>query len=164
MNDPGFYLPGISGNELKEYLQSIGEKPFRAKQILDWLYGKCEFNVNKMLNLPGNLRNLLLENNVSLNSKVIESVSGSGGTEKLLIELEDKEVIEMVLIPSPESMTFCLSTQVGCPVRCRFCASGAHGLVRNLRCDEILEEFYYGVQKHGSLPDNIVFTIITGDV
>ncbi|MBE6403443.1 MAG: 23S rRNA (adenine(2503)-C(2))-methyltransferase RlmN [Lentisphaerae bacterium] len=157
MNDARFYLPGISGNELKEYLQSIGEKPFRARQILDWLYGKCEFNVDKMLNLPGSLRTCLAGDKVSLNSRVVEAVPGSGSTEKLLIELDDKEVIEMVLIPSPERMTFCLSTQVGCPVRCRFCASGAHGLIRNLRTDEILEEFYHGVQKHGSIPDNIVF-------
>ena len=157
MAEQRFYLAGISSGELKDYLQKIGEKPFRSKQILDWLYGKCEFDVSKMLNLPGALRQRLAEDKVSLNSKVIEVAPGSGGTEKLLIALEDGQAIEMVLIPSPERMTFCLSTQVGCPVRCRFCASGAHGLIRNLRCDEILEEFYYGVQKHGSLPDNIVF-------
>lgn len=157
MTHERFYLPGISSAELKDYLQNNGEKPFRAKQILDWLYGKCEFDVNKMLNLPGNLRCQLSSDRVSLNSKVTEVAPGSGGTEKLLIELDDGQAIEMVLIPSPERMTFCLSTQVGCPVRCRFCASGAHGLIRNLRCDEILEEFYHGVQRHGALPDNIVF-------
>ena len=154
MNDR-FYLPGCGKTELEEYLKSIGEKTFRARQILNWLYEKCEFDPGRMLNLPQALRGKLAEN--SCRSCVVETQSGSGGTDKLLIELDDKEVIEMVLIPSPERMTFCLSTQVGCPVRCRFCASGAHGLVRNLRCDEILEEFYYGVQKHGSLPDNIVF-------
>ena len=157
MSTEKFYLPGADRAALEKYLAEINEKPFRAKQILDWLYGKCEFNPDKMLNLPSALRKNLVENSVSLNSRVIEAVPGSGGTEKLLIELADKEVIEMVLIPSPERMTFCLSTQVGCPVRCRFCASGAQGLVRNLRCDEILEEFYHGVQKHGALPDNIVF-------
>ena len=157
MSEARFYLPGCSNSELKEYLGKFNEKPFRAKQILDWLYGKCEFDVNKMHNLPAGLRQLLIENNVSLNSRVVEIAPGSGGTEKLLIELADDQAIEMVLIPSPERMTFCLSTQVGCPVRCKFCASGAHGLVRNLRCDEILEEFYHGVRKHGTLPDNIVF-------
>lgn len=157
MENKRVYLPGISNDELKAFLTGIGEKPFRSKQILDWLYGKCEFNVNKMLNLPGNLRQQLSAARVSLNSKVVEAAPGSGGTEKLLIALEDDQAIEMVLIPSPERMTFCLSTQVGCPVRCRFCASGAHGLIRNLRCDEILEEFYHGVQEHGAIPDNIVF-------
>ena len=157
MNTEKFYLPGADRAAIEKYLAGINEKPFRAKQILDWLYGKCEFNPEKMLNLPAALRKNLAENSVSLNSRVVECVPGSGGTEKLLIELADKEIIEMVLIPSPERMTFCLSTQVGCPVRCKFCASGAQGLIRNLRCDEILEEFYYGVQKHGQLPDNIVF-------
>jgi len=152
-----FILPGTSVAGLQEFLASIGEKPFRAKQIQDWLYGKCEFDPEKMLNLPLPLRSKLKEAAGAPRSKVIESQAGSGGTEKLLIELEDKEIIEMVLIPAPERMTFCLSTQVGCPVRCRFCASGAHGLVRNLRSDEILEEFYHGVRAHGSLPENIVF-------
>ena len=150
-------LPGIGIAELQEYLAGINEKPFRARQIADWLYGKCEFDPGKMLNLSGRLRETLRQDAASPRSCVVEKAAGSGGTQKLLIKLEDNEIIEMVLIPAPERMTFCLSTQVGCPVRCRFCASGAHGLVRNLRSDEILEEFYHGVQIHGSLPDNIVF-------
>ena len=151
------FLPGITTAELQEFLSANNEKPFRAKQITEWLYNKCQFDPAKMLNLPNALREKLQSEFASPRSQVVEAAPGSGGTEKLLIELDDKEIIEMVLIPAPERMTFCLSTQVGCPVRCRFCASGAHGLVRNLRCDEILEEFYHGVQKHGSLPDNIVF-------
>ena len=150
-------LPGIDAPALQTYLASINEKPFRGKQILDWLYNKCEFDAEKMLNLPRALRDKLIADNMSLRSRVAESEAGSGGTEKLLIELADKQMIEMVLIPAPERMTFCLSTQVGCPVRCRFCASGSHGLIRNLSCGEILEEFYHGVRKHGALPDNIVF-------
>jgi len=151
------FLPGIQLAELQDFLAANNEKPFRAKQICEWLYKKCQFDPAKMLNLPAALREKLQTFSGSPRSRVVESAPGSGGTEKLLIELDDQEIIEMVLIPSPERMTFCLSTQVGCPVRCRFCASGAHGLVRNLRCDEILEEFYHGVQKHGALPDNIVF-------
>lgn len=151
------FLPGIQIAELQEFLQENNEKAFRAKQIMEWLYKKCQFDPAKMLNLPAALRGKLQEAFASPRSHVVESSAGSGGTEKLLIALDDREIIEMVLIPAPERMTFCLSTQVGCPVRCRFCASGAQGLIRNLRCDEILEEFYHGVQKHGSLPDNIVF-------
>lgn len=150
-------LPGISSRDLSLYLSEINEKPFRGKQILDWLYNKCEFNAEKMLNLPRGLRDKLIADNMTLSSSVAEAEAGSGGTEKLLITLKDQQMIEMVLIPAPERMTFCLSTQVGCPVRCRFCASGQHGLIRNLSTGEILEEFYHGVQKHGALPDNIVF-------
>ncbi len=151
------YLPGATQSELEELLKSINEKPFRAKQLANWLYERCEFDVSKMHNLPKSLRERLIAEGLSVRSKVAERAPGSGGTVKLLLELDDKQAIEMVLIPAPERMTFCLSTQVGCPVRCRFCASGAHGLVRNLRYDEILEEFYHGVTEHGSLPDNIVF-------
>ena len=151
------YLPGITPAELKEFLQQHGEKSFRAQQICSWLYDKCEFDTAAMNNLPLSLREFLRNNTPSPRSCVVENVPGSGGTAKLLIKLDDGEMIEMVLIPAPERMTFCLSTQVGCPVRCRFCASGAQGLIRNLRCDEILEEFYHGVKAHGALPDNIVF-------
>lgn len=150
-------LPGATEIELREYLQSSGEPSFRAKQIMQWLYGKCQFDPLKMSNLSAALREKLFADSASPRSRVVERVPGSGGTTKLLIELCDGEIIEMVLIPAPERMTFCLSTQVGCPVRCRFCASGAEGLVRNLTYDEILEEFYHGVMAHGAKPDNIVF-------
>ena len=83
-----FILPGASGGELKDLLTQIGEKPFRAKQICDWLYSKCEFDPEKMLNLPQSLRSKLKENCRSPRSRVIECAPGSGGTEKLLIELK----------------------------------------------------------------------------
>lgn len=150
-------LPGITLSELQDYLAAAGEKSFRARQICQWLYEQNQFDAMQMLNLPLQLREKLVQASQAPRSRVVDRQSGSGGTVKLLLELHDKEIIEMVLIPSPERMTFCLSTQVGCPVRCRFCASGAHGLVRNLSSDEILEELYWGCVEHGSKPDNIVF-------
>lgn len=150
-------LPGIAEAELAAQLRAWSEKPFRLRQIQSWLYEKWEFSPEAMLNLPASLRARLGETFGSPRSRVVEAQPGSGGTVKLLLELDDGEAIEMVLIPSPERMTFCLSTQVGCPVRCRFCASGQDGLVRNLRVDEMLEEFYHGVRRHGKMPDNLVF-------
>ena len=78
------------------------------------------------------------------------------GVEKLLLKLHDGECIEMVIIPADDRLTFCLSTQVGCPVGCYFCASGKNGFTRNLRAGEILEEFMLGVKRAG-FPDNLVF-------
>ena len=153
----GRYLPGIAPEALEAFLQTLGEKRFRVRQIFSWLYERCVFDPAEMNNLPLALREKLKEAFASPRSAVTESEAGSGGTEKLLIRLDDGESIEMVLIPAPGRMTFCLSTQVGCPVRCRFCASGRDGLVRNLRCDEMLEEFYHGVRRLGKLPDNLVF-------
>ena len=157
MSDRARYLPGIAPEELTDFLLECGEKKFRARQIFSWLYERCVFDPAEMNNLPLALRDRLCGIFAAPRSSVAEAVSGSGGTEKLLIRLDDGETIEMVLIPAPERMTFCLSTQVGCPVRCRFCASGRDGLVRNLRCDEMLEEFYHGVRRLGRLPDNLVF-------
>ncbi len=156
-HNPRLYLPGIQLEALKKYLEQYGEKAFRARQIMDWLYNHRQPDAGKMLNLPASLRERMQHDFASPRSRIVETAPGSGGTTKLLLELDDQEIIEMVLIPSPERMTFCLSTQVGCPVRCRFCASGAHGLVRNLRCDEMLEEFYHGCEVFGGIPDNIVF-------
>ncbi len=160
MNSPNaeLYLPGMPEAALREWLAGVGEKPFRARQIADWLYGQCEFDPARMVNLPAGLREKLTIAFGTPRSQVSERAAGSGNTTKLLLKLDDGEAIEMVLIPSPERMTFCLSTQVGCPVRCVFCASGANGLTRNLRSDEMLEEFYHGVREHGGVrPDNLVF-------
>ena len=151
------FLPGIGRGALEEFLAKRGEAKFRARQIFSWLYDRCVFDPAEMKNLPLTLREKLRDTFAAPRSSVAESVSGSGGTEKLLVRLDDGEMIEMVLIPAPGRMTFCLSTQVGCPVRCRFCASGRDGLVRSLRCDEMLEEFYHGVRRWGRLPDNLVF-------
>ncbi len=151
------YLPGIPESELAALLEIWGQPAFRRRQIQAWLYEKCEFSPAAMLNLPAALRAKLTECFGAPRSRVVEAQPGSGGTVKLLLALDDGEEIEMVLIPSPERMTFCLSTQVGCPVRCRFCASGQDGLVRNLRADEMLEQFYHGVRHYGKLPDNLVF-------
>ncbi len=150
-------LLGATAEELRTFLVHAGEPAFRARQIINWLYVQRVANPEEMANLPLVLRRKMTEYFHLPATRLAESVTAPDGTRKLLLELQDKECIEMVLIPSPERMTFCLSTQVGCPVGCRFCASGAHGLTRNLTTSEILEELYIGAREHGGLPDNIVF-------
>lgn len=130
---------------------------FRAKQLHDWIYKKYVIDFDSMQNLPKIMRENLQEISFVTSIKIIEKVADSEGTTKLLLQLFDGETIEMVLIPSENRMTFCLSTQVGCPVGCKFCASGRHGLKRNLTCEEILSEFLIGCHELGSLPDNVVF-------
>ena len=87
-----FTLPGCNIVDLQDYLKNSGEKPFRAKQILSWLYGKCEFDPARMLNLPAALREKLQEECQLPGSRVIECAPGSGGTEKLLIEHPERSI------------------------------------------------------------------------
>jgi 23S rRNA (adenine2503-C2)-methyltransferase len=147
----------LSPGCLLDFVKKSGAPLFRARQLSEWIYKKLVLNPDKMLNLPKGFRQILEDKFICCSSKVCDETSAADGTAKLLIELADGEAVEMVLIPSPERMTFCLSTQVGCPVRCRFCASGAGGLTRNLQSYEILEQLYHGAERIGGLPDNIVF-------
>lgn len=144
-------------NQMREMVKSSGLPAFRAKQLCEWVYRKWELDPEKMLNLPKEFR-LKIAEAFNCCSSNVEKASGSpDGTEKLLLRLQDNEAVEMVIIRTPERITFCLSTQVGCPVKCRFCASGADGLVRNLETYEIIEQMFHGIRKAGRKPDNLVF-------
>ena len=146
-------------DDFKSLTTKLGLPVFRAKQIFHWVFKRFELAPENMNNLPQTLRHELATNFTCMSSHVIEfsSAGSADTTTKLLISLADGETIEMVIIPSPDRITFCLSTQVGCPVGCRFCASGASGLVRNLKSHEIIEQLYHGITRIGKLPDNIVF-------
>ena len=151
-------LAGMSHQELADYIQSKNLPRFRAKQIADWMYCKYVWDPAEMSNLAAPFRQELKKDFAAPAGSVETISTAPDGTEKLLIRLQDGNHVELVLIPGDDGRTtFCLSTQVGCPVRCAFCASGAHGLVRNLSCGEIIEEFLFAVQRLGKLPDNIVF-------
>ncbi len=110
-----------------------------------------------MTNIPANLRNELSTKFIYKYPNIINNEKTSDKTVKYLLHLYDKENIEFVLINSKKRKTFCLSTQVGCPVKCKFCASGAFGLTRNLHPGEIVSQFLFGSKLLNSHPDNIVF-------
>ena len=151
------FLSGSSLYELTSYAKSRQIPAFRAKQIYSWLYDHAVCEPEKMKNLPAALRLMLQEDFYAPGSRIAERVNAADGVEKLMLQLYDGECIEMVILPAADGrITFCLSTQVGCPVKCRFCASGKHGLVRNLKAGEMLEEFALGISCAGR-PDNLVF-------
>ena len=151
------FLIGTSRAELANYCLAQGLPKFRAGQIADWIYRSLIADVDQMSNLPLSLREKLKTDFYAPGSAIDVRLDDGNGVCKLRIKLCDGEKIETVLIPSPGRMTFCLSTQVGCPVGCRFCASGEHGLVRNLKKGEILEQFLFASEVAGAKPDNIVF-------
>ena len=152
------FLITQSAEQLTQWCEKEGFPKFRAKQLLQWIREKLLIEPEKMLNLPGTLRQKVREDFFAPSMSVAEVASSADGVSKLLLELHDGEHIEMAIIPAGDGrVTFCLSTQVGCPVGCRFCASGKNGLKRNLLTGEILEEFLLGCQFLGKRCDNIVF-------
>jgi len=127
--------------ELVEMLSSWGEPSYRADQIWSWFYRSLVANANEMRNLPGELRRRLDE---SLGWQALWPVdrlfSDDGLTEKVLFHLHDDETIESVLMRYEGRRTVCVSTQVGCPVGCPFCATGQSGFKRNLTAGEIVAQ------------------------
>ena len=128
----------LSFDELKLYLESIGEKSFRAGQIFKSLHRGLDFS--EMTDIPKTLRERLDGEFFAQSVKIIKSLKSVDGTEKFLFALSDGNVVEGVLMQYKYGCTLCVSTQVGCRMNCAFCASGLNGLVRNLSSGEILGE------------------------
>lgn len=129
--------------ELLQYLERIGQKGFRAKQIFAWLYKKNAQDFNDMTDLPVQFRTRLQEDFSFHQPKVIGHLVSQDQAQKYLFELPDKEHIETAVIPTAKRLTICASTQVGCKFQCHFCASGLKGWVRHLSCGEILSQILY---------------------
>jgi len=125
---------------LKAWLGEQGEPPYRAAQILEWAYSKGAQSHEQMTNLPQNLRRKLAEALPIHRSRIVARQEATDGTIKLLLEWPDRATTECVLIPDAQRRTACISTQVGCPVKCAFCASGIGGLQRQLSAGEIVEQ------------------------
>lgn len=156
-SDNNFFLASVDTEHLSAFLTERKIPLFRLKQIRHWIYEKFTTDPATMLNLPKNLQVALAENFYCSSTTIAQRVTAPEGTMKVLLALHDGNTVEAVMIPAPERMTFCISSQVGCPVQCRFCASGAHGLVRNLTAGEIIDQFLTLCRIHGSLPTNLVF-------
>jgi 23S rRNA (adenine2503-C2)-methyltransferase len=150
-------LCALPGAELRASLVRLGAPAYRAEQIHNWLFGRWVTDPAAMTTLPRDLRTVLAREFRSGEVTPATVDRGKDGTVKLLLQLFDGERIESVVIPSRERLTFCLSSQVGCPVRCRFCASGRGGLVRNLSSGEIIEQLLACCRAAGRRPDNLVF-------
>lgn len=130
--------------ELEGAFVSAGAEKYRAGQVMQWVYRKGVTDFGKMTDLPAPLRSKLAESIELVHTKVTGVFQSSDGTEKLRMALSDGECVETVIIPDKdERITLCVSTQVGCPIRCPFCASGLDGLIRNLEVGEIVEQVLF---------------------
>jgi len=148
----------FSLEELGKYIESIGEKKFHAKQIFKWLHRIHVEEFDAMTDISKSLREKLKENTYILNLEIIQvQKSAKDGTHKFLIKLPDNNAIESVFMVYNHGNTLCVSTQVGCKMGCKFCASTKNGWTRNLRASEI-EGQIIAVEKYmNEKISNVVF-------
>ena len=144
-------------DELMEEMKNIGEKAFRAKQIYGWLHEKLVDSFDEMTNLSKALREKLdHEYEIKKVTMAARQISQVDPTEKFLFELEDGNMIESVLMKYNYGNSVCISSQVGCRMGCRFCASTIDGLERNLTASEMLRQIYHIQKITGERVSNIV--------
>ncbi|MBR9936047.1 23S rRNA (adenine(2503)-C(2))-methyltransferase RlmN [Oscillospiraceae bacterium Marseille-Q3528] len=143
--------------ELKEAMRALGEKPFRAKQIYEWLHVRLVDDFDEMTNLSRALREKLRENYALWPLQALRvQTSKIDGTKKFLFALSDRQVVESVWMQYHHGDSVCISSQVGCRMGCKFCASGIGGLVRNLTVGEMLAQVYAIQKLTGERVSNVV--------
>lgn len=150
-------IKSMNLTELTAWVEALGEKKFRAKQIYEWLHKKQVSSFSEMTNLPKSLIGKLTEQSalVSLKKEAVQ-ISKIDGTRKYLFLLSDGNVIESVLMRYKHGNSVCISSQVGCRMGCRFCASTLDGLVRGLAPSEMLDQIYQIGKDIGERISNVV--------
>ena len=142
---------------LRKEMESLGQKKFRADQLYQWMHQKLAEGFEEMSNLPAAFRAQLAENyEFTCLEMVDRKISGIDGTEKYLFRLADGNVIESVLMRYHHGNSVCISSQVGCRMGCRFCASTLGGLTRNLMPSEMLDQVYRIQKVSGERVSNLV--------
>jgi 23S rRNA (adenine2503-C2)-methyltransferase len=149
-------IGSMTPEELSSYIASIGEKSFRAKQIFSWIHGRMAASYDDMTNIPKKLRERLAsEQPLHTPEPVRVLESGRHDTKKFLFRLFDGNVIESVWMKHRHGNSVCISSQVGCNMGCRFCASTLDGCVRNLTAYEMLSQVYAITNLTGERVSNI---------
>ena len=143
--------------DLKEELISLGEKKYRAEQIFKWLYVDKVKEFDEMTNLSLELREKLKKEYTMCNFKILKKQESADGTKKYLFDVLDGNAIETVLMQYHHGKTICVSSQIGCKMGCKFCASTGIQFVRNLTSGEIVEQILAVEQDIGDKISNIVF-------
>ncbi len=152
-------LRGLTLPRLQELVHELELEPYRARQIFSWTHGRGITDMSGMTNISKEVRARLVER-FSLSPLEVDTIqSAAGGTEKLRLRCNDGALIETVLIPDGDKITQCLSSQVGCGLGCRFCATATMGLKRGLKTEEITGQMYAARERlpEGSRISNLVF-------
>jgi 23S rRNA (adenine2503-C2)-methyltransferase len=161
MNAAQTNIRELTLTELKEKLEQIGEKAFRAKQIYEWLWKKNAASFEEMTNLSKDLRTLLEANFIIDHIVLDDQQISSDKTIKCAFSVGPGKVVEGVLIPTSSRMTACISSQVGCSLACKFCATGRLKLMKNLTAGEIVDQVVYlrdqAEERYTTTLSNIVY-------
>ncbi len=160
-----FPIHSLNLEELSARLQALGQPGYRAKQVMQWIYGKRVKSFAEMSDLPEALRAQLTEQFAFDDLEPVRVLGSADTTRKYLFRLADQSLIESVLIPASPALygeasdrrTICISTQVGCAYGCKFCASGLDGFSRNLNPGEIVSQVLRIEELSGEKINNIVF-------
>ena len=150
-------IKSLTLEELQKAMQEMGEKPFRAKQLYEWMHGKLAEGYEEMTNIPASLKEKCRQNfSYTALQKVQMQESKIDGTRKYLFALEDGNVVESVFMRYKHGNSVCISSQVGCRMGCRFCASTLDGLERCLKPSEMLDQIYAITRDTGERVSNVV--------
>lgn len=134
-------LTGLTKAELQDLMAGLGEQRWRGSQLAQWIYGKAASDLSQMKDLPASLRESLAESHVVSPLFVADHRTSTDGVDKMLVHNGDGEVYECVLLPYADRVSCCISSQVGCPMGCTFCATGLGGFDRNLTAGEIVGQY-----------------------
>ncbi len=135
-------LLGLTRSELEAFVAGMGEKPFRARQLLKWLYKRCVADFDQMTDLAKSFRERLKEVAVVATPSITTTQVSADGTRKWLLAMDGTQGIETVFIPEPGRGTLCISSQVGCAMDCTFCSTAQQGFNRNLTVAEIIGQVW----------------------
>jgi 23S rRNA (adenine2503-C2)-methyltransferase len=158
---PKMIIKGMTLEELRNFFFRTDQNKFRGDQVFKWMYNDLVIDYNEMLNIPKQLRSKLKEETILItlkNGEIKESTKS--GTRKFIFETLDNKKIESVIIPEDKRTTLCISTQVGCPLDCQFCATGLMGYKRNLSAGEIFDQYLLAAKDYGK--DNITNIVYMG--
>ncbi len=152
------FLLGLSEKELELLALELGQPAFRGRQIYDWLYNKGVRELNAISVLPKAWRDHLDQTGFTIGRlKELKRHVSSDETIKLLLATDDDENVETVGIPTEKRLTVCVSSQIGCPMGCRFCATGKGGFQRSLAIHEIVDQLISVREAMGRRPSHVVF-------
>ena len=149
-------LKGNSLAQMRQFMTDLGHAPYRGDQIFQWIWQKHAHDFGVMTNLSKDIRASFAEQYRICGLDVSDTVASRDGATKFMMKTEDNHTIETVFITEEKRTTVCVSTQVGCPLNCSFCATGLMGFTRNLRAYEIADQIRSVQEKTGSRITNIV--------
>lgn len=147
-------LMGLSQSKLEAFFSELGEKPFRATQVLKWIHQRGVTDFEQMTNISKALQQKLAERAYIEAPEVIQQWDSKDGTRKFLIRVGGGNAVEAVYIPEDDRGTLCVSSQVGCSLDCSFCATGKQGFNRDLTAAEIIGQVWQATKSFGQLVEN----------